>query len=108
MTHVLIVDDEPEYLDELTEALAFRGLSTRSVGRGPEAIDGLRRASNIRIVPTHMREPAMDGVPSGGEGVGGGLGGGGGGGGGGPGRRWCGHLVEVQRGSLVGGGAWLG
>lgn len=62
MTHVLIVDDEPEYLDELIEALAFRGLSTRSVGRGAEAIDVLARDSNIRIVLTDMRMPDMDGV----------------------------------------------
>lgn len=62
MNHVLIVDDEPEYLDELVEALAFRGLSTCSVGRGAHALDMLDRDPDIRVVLTDMRMPDMDGV----------------------------------------------
>ncbi|MFG1213663.1 response regulator [Xanthobacter flavus] len=62
MNHVLIVDDEPEYLDELVEALAFRGLSTRSVGRGADALDVLDHDPDIRVVLTDMRMPDMDGV----------------------------------------------
>ncbi len=62
MTHVLIVDDEPEYLDELVEALAFRGLSTYAVGRGAEALELLARDPGIRVVLTDMRMPDMDGV----------------------------------------------
>ena len=62
MNHVLIVDDEPEYLDELVEALAFRGLSTRSVGRGVDALDVLAHDPDIRVVLTDMRMPDMDGV----------------------------------------------
>lgn len=62
MNSVLIVDDEPEYLDELVEALAFRGLSTLSVGRGSAAIDVLACDPDIRIVLTDMRMPDMDGV----------------------------------------------
>ncbi|WP_296583457.1 response regulator [Xanthobacter sp.] len=62
MAHVLIVDDEPEYLDELVEALSFRGLSTYSVGRGAEALDLLAREPGIRVVLTDMRMPDMDGV----------------------------------------------
>lgn len=62
MNHVLIVDDEPEYLDELVEALAFRGLSTCSVARGAEALDVLARDSDVRVVLTDMRMPDMDGV----------------------------------------------
>lgn len=62
MDRVLVVDDEPEYLDELVEALGFRGLRAVSVGRGVEAIDLLRREPAIGIVLTDMRMPDMDGI----------------------------------------------
>jgi CheY-like chemotaxis protein len=62
MNHILIVDDESEYLDELVEALGFRGVSTRAVGRGADALDMLARDPDIRVVLTDMRMPDMDGV----------------------------------------------
>lgn len=62
MHRVLVVDDEPEYLDELVEALSFRGLVAISVGRGAEALDLLAREPNIRLVLTDIRMPDMDGV----------------------------------------------
>lgn len=62
MNRVLIVDDEPEYLDELVEALAFRGVATCPVARGAEAVEALARDPRIRVVLTDMRMPDMDGV----------------------------------------------
>lgn len=62
MGRILVVDDEPEYLDELVEALGFRGISAISVGRGAEAIDTLRREPAITVILTDMRMPDMDGI----------------------------------------------
>ncbi|ABS66364.1 response regulator [Xanthobacter versatilis] len=62
MDQVLVIDDEPEYLDELVEALGFLGHATISVGRGAEAIDTLRRDPAIRVILTDMRMPDMDGI----------------------------------------------
>ncbi|MDI4656003.1 response regulator [Xanthobacter autotrophicus] len=62
MDQLLVIDDEPEYLAELIEALGFRGHATISVGRGAEAIATLRRDPAIRVVLTDMRMPDMDGI----------------------------------------------
>lgn len=62
MHQVLVVDDEPEYLDELVEALEFRGLAAISVGRGAGALELLAREPAIRLVLTDIRMPDMDGV----------------------------------------------
>lgn len=62
MCRLLIVDDEPEYLDELVEALAFEGLRSTSVPRGADALDLLRRRPEICIVLTDIRMPDMDGL----------------------------------------------
>lgn len=62
MSRLLIVDDEPEYLDELVEALSFEGLQSISVPSGAEAIEMLRRESDITIVLTDIRMPDMDGI----------------------------------------------
>lgn len=62
MHRLLVVDDEPEYLDELVEALSFRGLAAISVARGAEALEVLAREPTIRMVLTDIRMPDMDGV----------------------------------------------
>lgn len=62
MNRVLVVDDEPEYLDELVEALGFEGMSAVSVPRGDLALEVLRADPRIRVVLTDMRMPDMDGV----------------------------------------------
>ncbi|MFG1350101.1 response regulator [Xanthobacter autotrophicus] len=62
MDRLLVVDDELDYLEELVEALGFRGVSAISVGRGAEAIATLRREPSIGIILTDMRMPDMDGI----------------------------------------------
>lgn len=62
MCRLLIVDDEPEYLDELVEALSFEGLRSVSVARGADALDLLKRKPEIGIVLTDIRMPDMDGI----------------------------------------------
>ncbi|MDQ0507466.1 response regulator [Xanthobacter agilis] len=62
MSHLLIVDDEPDFLDELAEALSFEGLTSTCVSRAGEAIAAVRADPNIDIVVTDIRMPDMDGV----------------------------------------------
>ncbi|MFG1470751.1 response regulator [Xanthobacter albus] len=62
MSHLLIVDDEPDFLDELAEALAFRGVSSTCLGRAGEAVEAVRSDPQIRTVVTDIRMPDMDGV----------------------------------------------
>ncbi|WP_158304098.1 response regulator [Azorhizobium caulinodans] len=59
---LLIVDDEPEYLDEILEALAFEGVSAISASNGIDAVQTLRRCPDIRLVVTDIRMPDMDGI----------------------------------------------
>ena len=62
MSRLLIVDDEPEYLDELVEALAFDGLESKSVGSASAAIAAVKADPDISIVLTDIRMPDMDGI----------------------------------------------
>ena len=62
MSHLLIVDDEPEYLDELVEALAFDGIEAISVRNAAAAMEAVKTDPNISIVLTDLRMPEMDGV----------------------------------------------
>lgn len=62
MGRLLIVDDEPDYLDELAEALAFAGVASASVPRGAAAIEAVRADPDISTILTDIRMPDMDGV----------------------------------------------
>lgn len=59
---LLIVDDEPEYLDEILEALAFEGVVAFSAPNGLAAVEALRACPDIHIVVTDIRMPDMDGI----------------------------------------------
>lgn len=59
---LLIVDDEPEYLDEMVEALAFEGVVAISASNGQDAVETLRRNPSIRLIVTDIRMPDMDGI----------------------------------------------
>ncbi|MGU3492821.1 response regulator [Xanthobacteraceae bacterium A53D] len=59
---LLIVDDEPDYLDEVLEALAYEGLTALSAANGLIAVDILRRHPEIHVVVTDIRMPEMDGI----------------------------------------------
>lgn len=61
-TCLLIVDDEPDYLAELVEALAFNDILAVSVASGSDALEILRREPAISIVLTDIRMPDIDGV----------------------------------------------
>ncbi|GGF81909.1 response regulator [Azorhizobium oxalatiphilum] len=59
---LLIVDDEPEYLDEVLEALAFEGFTAFSAANGLAAVEMLRHHPDIHVVVTDIRMPEMDGI----------------------------------------------
>jgi DNA-binding NtrC family response regulator len=58
---VLLVDDEPEFLEALAERMTARGLRVETVGSGEEALDRLARASFDAIV-LDMLMPGLDGL----------------------------------------------
>lgn len=62
MSPLLIVDDEPEYLDEILEALAYEGIEAVSASNGAAAVAMLRKYPDIRVVVTDIRMPEMDGI----------------------------------------------
>lgn len=62
MGRVLIVDDEPDYLDELVEALGFAGLPAGAALRGADALSAVRSDPDISVVLTDIRMPDMDGI----------------------------------------------
>lgn len=62
MSRLLIVDDEPEYLDELVEALAFAGVSSVAVPTAADALRAVEFDPDISGVLTDIRMPDMDGV----------------------------------------------
>ncbi len=62
MGRLLIVDDEPDYLDELAEALEFVGVASVNVSRAAAALEAVRGDPQIHMVLTDIRMPDMDGV----------------------------------------------
>lgn len=62
MSRVLIVDDEPDYLDELVEALGFAGRSAGAALRGAEALSAVHADPDISVILTDIRMPDMDGI----------------------------------------------
>jgi DNA-binding response OmpR family regulator len=61
MTHILVVDDEPEMHWVLTELLRRDGCSITCVDSGPAALDALSR-ENVDLVLLDQRMPGIDGL----------------------------------------------
>ncbi len=59
--HVLLVDDEPEFLEALSERMASRGLKVEAVSSGQEALEKVESKSFDAIV-LDMVMPGMDGL----------------------------------------------
>lgn len=59
--HVLLVDDEPDFVEMLSERLATRGFSVSSALTGEEAIAQVR-AGGIDVVILDVQMPGMDGI----------------------------------------------
>jgi CheY-like chemotaxis protein len=58
---VLIVDDEPEILEEMSDWLELLGISNCVSQSVPDAISCLNRNKSIRLVISDIRMPSMDG-----------------------------------------------
>ena len=62
MGALLIVDDEPEYLAELVEALGYHDIRSVAAANGAQALLALRKDPTISLVLTDIRMPDMDGI----------------------------------------------
>jgi len=58
---VLLVDDETDFLDSLTERLSLRNLRVLTATSGPEALE-LLAARSVDVVVLDVRMPGMDGI----------------------------------------------
>ena len=58
---VLLVDDEQDFLDSLSQRLRLRGLPVLAAASGPEALEQLDREA-VDVVVLDVRMPGMDGI----------------------------------------------
>ncbi|MBX9634140.1 MAG: response regulator [Magnetospirillum sp.] len=59
---ILVVDDEPEIVEEITEDLQFEGFTCRSACNAHEALDVIEGDEAIGIIVSDIRMPNMDGL----------------------------------------------
>lgn len=58
---VLVVDDEPDFLQSIVARLRLRGFATQGVGGGEEALGALAR-DPVEVVVLDVKMPGMDGI----------------------------------------------
>ena len=59
---VLIVDDDPEAVEEMTECLSTMGIRCFGATSGPDALDLVDREKAINIAVVDLKMPGMDGL----------------------------------------------
>lgn len=59
---VLVVDDEPDIVEEVVETLEDEGFECISAGNAADALDLLRSRADVSIVVSDIRMPGMDGL----------------------------------------------
>lgn len=62
MSHILVVDDEQSSRTLLSEMLTSAGHQVVRADEGEQALDTLKRRSDIRCVVTDLRMPVMNGL----------------------------------------------
>lgn len=62
MTKVLFVDDEKGFLDALTKRVEKRGVETRAVYAGVDALADLEKNHGTDVVVLDVKMPGMDGL----------------------------------------------
>jgi CheY-like chemotaxis protein len=61
-TGILVVDDDPDVRQILSEFLEFRGYGVLQAGDGAEALDVLRENPDLRLVISDVRMPGLSGL----------------------------------------------
>jgi CheY-like chemotaxis protein/DNA-binding MarR family transcriptional regulator len=59
---VLLVDDDSDILEELSDGLATLGLPARTAATGVEALDLVNRHREIQLIVTDLQMPLIDGI----------------------------------------------
>ena len=59
---VLIVDDDPEAVEEMSECLSTLGVRCFGATSGPDALDLVNREPDINIAVVDLKMPGMDGL----------------------------------------------
>jgi DNA-binding response OmpR family regulator len=59
--HVLLTDDEPQFVDSLARVLRRRGLEVSTAGDGPSALD-IAASSSPDVIVLDLKMPGLDGV----------------------------------------------
>jgi DNA-binding NtrC family response regulator len=59
---LLLVDDEPSFLEAMAERFRLRELTIFCAASGPEALDRLAQAPGIDVVLLDVSMPGMDGI----------------------------------------------
>ena len=57
---ILLVDDEKQFVDTLSERLAMRGFEARVAYDGPEALKAVEQPTDVIVLD--LRMPGMDGI----------------------------------------------
>lgn len=59
---LLIVDDDPDILIELSEGLAVLGLPSRTANTAAEALNLVQRHPELQVIVTDLQMPQIDGI----------------------------------------------
>ena len=59
--NILLVDDEPKFLDSISDRVRLKGFNPFLAGTGKEALD-LARSNNIQAAVVDLKMPDMDGL----------------------------------------------
>lgn len=59
---LLLVDDDPDILEELGEGLAALGLPARTAATGTEALEMVNLFPDLQVVVTDLQMPQIDGI----------------------------------------------
>lgn len=59
---VLLVDDDPDILVELSEGLATLGIATRMADTAVKALDLVQRHEELQVIVTDLQMPRIDGI----------------------------------------------
>lgn len=62
VTRVLLVDDDPDVLAELSEGLAALGLPSLTAETAVEALDIVQRHEDLQVIVTDLQMPRIDGI----------------------------------------------